>query len=260
MSQNVVLHKANTFGTPQQIKRTNQGRSTVLRVTFCGVCPFAVSESPLATSCSAQPLQLASNFQSNCSSSTMNRAAQGTTPSIIINRTMFIRSTCSLGLMAFSRPISILARTCNVPQVRAASARLGMHIHKCPSRPFHSSIRTLKQSQDKDTASSKPSTKTTLPPTNLEKQSAQAQAPTNDEIERFIPGFSNLGVDAKLAHIQILKSLGKNDPKWKPGPYEALTMKEKEIQDADRWYKQAFRSIAWGPTILINAIIAMIWF
>lgn len=35
VSQNVVLHKANTFGTPQQIKRTNQGYAS----HFVGFAP-----------------------------------------------------------------------------------------------------------------------------------------------------------------------------------------------------------------------------
>lgn len=87
-------------------------------------------------------------------------------------------------------------------------------------------------------------------------------------MEPFIPGFSKLGVDAKLQQIQLMRSYlatdtQKNDPRWRAGAYEAATerlaRKEKEIRDKDTWLKQAFRSIAWGPTILINAIIALFW-
>ncbi len=52
-------------------------------------------------------------------------------------------------------------------------------------------------------------------------------------------------------------------PQLKPEVYEAwmtiFDMKEKEIKDADRWYYQAARSIAWGPTIAVNAVMAMLF-
>lgn len=41
---------------------------------------------------------------------------------------------------------------------------------------------------------------------------------------------------------------------------EMLARKEKEMRDGDTWYRQMFRSIAWGPTIVINAVLAMLWF
>lgn len=176
---------------------------------------------------------------------------------------MFIRSTCSLGLMAFNRPISILARPCNVPRVKAALARLGMHIHTHPTRLFHSSIRKLQQDRVKDIPSSKPSsTETALSPPSPEKQvPTQAKPPTDLETERYITGFSDLSLDAKLVQIHAFQNYlategRKNDPARK-ALTELLSRKEKEIQDADRRYKKAFRSIAWGPTILINAIISL---
>jgi len=36
-----------------------------------------------------------------------------------------------------------------------------------------------------------------------------------------------------------------------------LDEEEKKIRDSDRWYYKMFRTIAWGPTILMNGIIAI---
>lgn len=134
-----------------------------------------------------------------------------------------------------------------------------------PNRLFRSTIQRLQQSQDKDPPSSKPTTKNTAPLTDPEPQSTPTRAPTDLEAERYLREFSKLGVDAKLAYIRTLKSnteKRKNDPQWEPGKYEVLMQelnrKGKKILDADTWYKKAFRSIAWGPTILINAILALL--
>ncbi|CAF9943665.1 MAG: hypothetical protein ALECFALPRED_000915 [Alectoria fallacina] len=183
---------------------------------------------------------------------------------------MSIRSTSSLGLTAFNRPLSILARARNVPPTRAASARLGLYIHTPPPiKPFHSSIHQLQQTPDKPTPSPQPTTAPTPPPPSSSspgKPSPQGQAPTDREMEPFIPGFSKMGVDIKLQQLQLLRSdleteTQRNDPKWRAGAYEAVTealaRKEQEIRDSDTWWRQAFRSIAWGPTILVNAIIAL---
>lgn len=167
---------------------------------------------------------------------------------------MLIRSAYSLGLRAFTRPMSTLAKPCIILRVNAALARLGMHLHSHQTRPFHSTI----QKQQSNT-SPKPTTATPPPPMdNVNKI----------DLENFIHNFSSLGVDTKLSSIRSLRSylatqIQKNDPKWKAGAYdaliEALAREEKDILDKDRWWKKAFRSIAWGPTILINAVIAILW-
>ncbi|CAF9927391.1 MAG: hypothetical protein HETSPECPRED_006574 [Heterodermia speciosa] len=41
---------------------------------------------------------------------------------------------------------------------------------------------------------------------------------------------------------------------------EALNKEEEKVAKKNRWYHQAFRSIAWGPTIMINMVLAMFWF
>lgn len=64
MSQNVFSHKANRFGTPQRIKRTNQGKSSAplsrstRHILWGSLEPLRVKhgESPLAVSRSPQPL------------------------------------------------------------------------------------------------------------------------------------------------------------------------------------------------------------
>lgn len=154
------------------------------------------------------------------------------------------RSTYSLGLMAFARPLSILARPLNVPRVKTASARLGMHIH---------TIQQLQQSRDKDhTPLRSPLTEDPLT------KPAPPQVPTDLEMERHVPGFSNLGVDAKILARKKLPRDGIPNKK-DPALMGELAGEDKEIRGKDRWYKKMFRGIAWGPTILINAILAMLW-
>ena len=86
-------------------------------------------------------------------------------------------------------------------------------------------------------------------------------------MEDHIPGFSKLGVGAKLVAIRSLKSdlateIQKKDTEWNIGAYEAvmegLGMKEKEIRGAGTGFMKALRGIAWGPTIVINLIIALL--
>lgn len=155
--------------------------------------------------------------------------------------------------------MSILAKPCNIPRVHAALARLGMHLHSHQTRPFHSTIQKQQSNQPKTTTSPEPATAT--PPPSIDNVN-------KIDLENLIHNFSSLGVDTKLSSIRSLRSylateIQKNDPKWKAGAYdaliEALAREEKEILDKDRWWKKAFRSIAWGPTILINAVIAILW-
>lgn len=71
-------------------------------------------------------------------------------------------------------------------------------------------------------------------------------------MEHHIPGFSNSSVDAKLAQLQAMKNVLAREKK-DPALYDASDGKEKEIRGADTW-KQV-----WGPTVLINALIASLW-
>ena len=41
--------------------------------------------------------------------------------------------------------------------------------------------------------------------------------------------------------------------------FEALKEEEEKVANKNRWYHQMVRSIAWGPTVLINVILAMFW-
>ncbi|MCJ1452563.1 hypothetical protein MMC28_002906 [Mycoblastus sanguinarius] len=76
-----------------------------------------------------------------------------------------------------------------------------------------------------------------------------------------IAGFDQMGMEQKLSYIQALRNMvitdsQRPDPHWTAKTREAsmkdLEDMEEEIERNDRWYKQAFRSIAWGPTILIK--------
>lgn len=51
----------------------------------------------------------------------------------------------------------------------------------------------------------------------------------------------------------------KSDPEKYDIMMQGLADGEKQVRDADRWYYQMFRTIAWGPTILINLIISAIF-
>ena len=146
-----------------------------------------------------------------------------------------------------------------------------MHIHNPPNMLFHSSIKKLQQDPDRgrdkdgDLSSSKPSTETPPSPTDPDTQSNQSQTLTDSEMELLHPNFSKLNVDDKLETIQSMKTFiakkldEKNDPECEPWKCKVamkrLSLKEKQIRDADTWYKKAFRSIAWGPTILLSLFL-----
>lgn len=53
----------------------------------------------------------------------------------------------------------------------------------------------------------------------------------------------------------IAAEIRKKDPGLLERLAEEAEKKEGKEKGTDRWYKQMFRSIAWGPTILLNAII-----
>ena len=77
-----------------------------------------------------------------------------------------------------------------------------------------------------------------------------------------MPDFNELGIDDKLHRIAVLKGRMRQDgmdPKRDEALFRSLDEREKAIRDSDRWYYKMFRSIAWGPTILINAILALFW-
>ncbi|KAL6715956.1 hypothetical protein ACLMJK_006918 [Lecanora helva] len=92
-------------------------------------------------------------------------------------------------------------------------------------------------------------------------------APEKIDFNHYYPGFDKLGTDEKLLQISAHKASLKvllEDPKQNLSSeqtkrfLEALDEKEQEIRDSDRWYYKMFRTIAWGPTILINGIIALL--
>ena len=54
-------------------------------------------------------------------------------------------------------------------------------------------------------------------------------------------------------------SVDKNQFKKDLEIFDALKEEEEKVEKKNRWYHQAVRSIAWGPTIVINALLAMFW-
>lgn len=87
-----------------------------------------------------------------------------------------------------------------------------MHIHKPPNMLFHSRINNLQQSgdrargQDRDVPSPRFYSKNRPSPTKPNMQSSKRQAPTDSEMEEYIPGFSKLDTDKQLAKIKSAKS------------------------------------------------------
>lgn len=71
--------------------------------------------------------------------------------------------------------------------------------------------------------------------------------------------------DHKLAGIKYLRAaVEAGEVKEKqPERYKALMQtfaeEEKRVEEADNFFYKGFRSIAWGPTILINALLSMLW-
>lgn len=78
--------------------------------------------------------------------------------------------------------------------------------------------------------------------------------------------FDKLNPDQKLVRIASFKSMIHADshadmPMLPPQEREdwlgRLARLEQEVKDADTWYYKMFRTIAWGPTLLINGVL---WF
>lgn len=114
---------------------------------------------------------------------------------------------------------------------------------------FHTSTKKLQQSQgrgggkDKDLSPPKPYTEKPPSPTDPKTQSDKRQAPTDSEMEEYIPGFSKLDTNGQLAKIELAKShfaaqIEKDDPACKQqrkaeATIEILSAKEKEVRKAD---------------------------
>ena len=122
---------------------------------------------------------------------------------------------------------------------------------------LHTSTKKLQQSQgqgrgkDKDLSSPKPYTEKPPSPTDPKTESDKRQAPTDSEMEEYIPGFSKLDTGGQLAKIKSAKSyfaeqIEKHDPACKQqrkaeATMEILSAKEKEVRKVD-WSE----GLLWG--------------
>lgn len=82
----------------------------------------------------------------------------------------------------------------------------------------------------------------------------------------YMSGFSKLNPDQKLMRIASIQSMIDADSHAETPTLTRqsredwlvqLAQLEQEVKDKDTWYYKMFRTIAWGPTILINGIL---WF
>ena len=178
-----------------------------------------------------------------------------------IKCTMFIHLARPLALQAFKHPLSTLAKPHAIPRV--TSALLGIRIHNLPNIASYRAA-TGKLQQQGSHRPTHSSSAFSPPPSRLQQQTPTDAA--EDLLKRYHSDFTSLGIDKKLYAIRTVKShlvteFKDNSRNRPPAVYQKLTqglsLKEKEILDKDTWWKKAFRSIAWGPTILINMIITL---
>lgn len=106
---------------------------------------------------------------------------------------------------------------------------------------------------------------TTTSSSKLPPASPRPNSDDTDFISQCIPKYDTLNPDYKLAGIRQLRA-GIEAGQFKEKEqerYEALMQtlaeEEKRLEAADNWFYKGFRSIAWGPTILINVLLSMLW-
>lgn len=82
--------------------------------------------------------------------------------------------------------------------------------------------------------------------------------------DNFMPNFNRLNPDEKIQAIYYFRLMVERDSqsasptlnkKERREVVKQMIRLEKETRDKDRWYSKALRNIAWGPIILMNAIL-----
>jgi hypothetical protein len=83
-----------------------------------------------------------------------------------------------------------------------------------------------------------------------------------------MPNFNKFSPDKKILAIHYFRLRVERDgqsaspilkKKERREMLKQMIKLEKETRDKDRWYYKALRNIAWGPTILVNAILTLLW-
>ena len=84
-------------------------------------------------------------------------------------------------------------------------------------------------------------------------------------LAEYIPQYAKSNPDQKLATITALRAgINASDPKIVDPErikraLEDLDEEEKRVKASDNMFYKAFRTIAWGPTIAINVVLAIIF-
>ena len=96
---------------------------------------------------------------------------------------------------------------------------------------------------------------------------AKDSSPKPFNINQARNDFNSLTIDEKLRQIAAIKAQLKLEKQDSESPHvfeerqaveQRLDELEKTIRASDRWWKKAFRTIAWGPTIVVNAIVILL--
>jgi len=95
--------------------------------------------------------------------------------------------------------------------------------------------------------------------------SPRPQSDDTHFISLCIPDYDKSNPDYKLSGIKQLRAgvEGGQVKETNPERYKALMQtlaeEEKRVKEADNIFYKGFRSIAWGPTILVNVLLSMFW-
>ena len=82
-------------------------------------------------------------------------------------------------------------------------------------------------------------------------------------LENTFPEYKKFNPDQKLSHITSLRAgikavtATKENTEYIDSSLQALDEEEKRVKASDNLLYKGFRSIAWGPTILVNALLAL---
>lgn len=128
------------------------------------------------------------------------------------------------------------------------------------SRLLHINHRYPVHAADRNTIGVTATSSSKLPP-----PSPQPKSDDTHFISQCIPNYDTLNPDHKLAGIRQLRAgieggqVKEQDKERYEALMQTLAEEEKRVEAADSWLYKGFRSIAWGPTILVNVLLAMLW-
>ncbi|KAL2044409.1 hypothetical protein N7G274_003114 [Stereocaulon virgatum] len=165
----------------------------------------------------------------------------------------------SFSLSSFSQLVVKSPNSSKIRQVASSFHFPGILSFNARNAAFHTKPRRLKQDQDS--------------PKTPEQDQMSSNTPVRPSLDssryfdEFEPNFNKLNPDKKFLAIHSFRLMVERDgqsgspelnEKEREEVIKQMIRLEKETRDKDRWYYKAFRGIAWGPTILVNAILYLL--